>query len=134
MSRAVGVWIDHREAIVVTVAGATEPEETKRFMSGMEKHVRYAGGSRAKREGVTKEPEDRQDSQFTEHLNQYYDGIVSHIRDAEAILVFGPGEAKGELCKRLEHHGLGGRIVAVEALDKMTDRQIAALVRERLPK
>jgi hypothetical protein len=44
-------------------------------------------------------------------------------------LIFGPGEAKGELKKRLESKGLGGRIVGVETTDKMTERQIAAKVR-----
>ena len=42
----------------------------------------------------------------------------------------GPGEAKGELADNLQRSGLGGRIVAVEAADKMTDRQIAARVRQ----
>ncbi|MCX6555193.1 MAG: hypothetical protein NTZ12_09310 [Candidatus Aminicenantes bacterium] len=46
-------------------------------------------------------------------------------------MIFGPGEAKGELKKRLERDGLGGRIAAVETVDKMTDRQIAAKVRKR---
>ena len=55
------------------------------------------------------------------------------IRDAESIQIFGPGEAKGELEKRLEHEGLKAHILAVEAADKMTDRQIAAKVRERFP-
>jgi len=52
------------------------------------------------------------------------------MRDAESILIFGPGEAKGELRKRLEKDNLGGRIVAIETVDKMTDRQIAAKVRQ----
>jgi hypothetical protein len=47
--------------------------------------------------------------------------------------VFGPGEAKGELEKRLEGEGLTGHILAIEAADKMTDRQIAAKVRRRFP-
>ena len=52
------------------------------------------------------------------------------IRDADSILLFGPGEAKGELKKRLEKDKLGARIEAVETEDAMTDRQIAAKVRE----
>jgi hypothetical protein len=43
----------------------------------------------------------------------------------------GPGEAKGELKKRLKSQELGGRIVGIETVDKMTDRQIAARVRQR---
>jgi hypothetical protein len=44
---------------------------------------------------------------------------------------FGPGEAKGELRKRLEHEGLKGHILVVETTGKMTARQISARVRER---
>jgi hypothetical protein len=57
--------------------------------------------------------------------------VISHIREADEILVFGPGEAKGELEKRLQGKGLGGRIVGVETVDKSTDGQIAAKVRQR---
>jgi hypothetical protein len=54
---------------------------------------------------------------------------VSRIRTAEAILIFGPGEAKGELNARLEKDKLGGRVVGIETSDKMTARQIVAKVR-----
>jgi hypothetical protein len=42
------------------------------------------------------------------------------------------GEAKGELEKRLDHEGLKERVLAIETVDKMTDRQIAAKAREHL--
>jgi hypothetical protein len=64
------------------------------------------------------------------HLNIYYDAVIASIRDAESILIFGPGEAKGELKERLEKSGLAGIIVGVEAADKMTDHQITARVRQ----
>jgi hypothetical protein len=38
-------------------------------------------------------------------------------------------EAKGELKERLEKCNLGGRIVSVETVDKMTVHQITAKVR-----
>ena len=60
----------------------------------------------------------------------YYAEVIVAIRDANSIQIFGPGEAKGELERRLESEGLKGRIVGIEAVDKMTDRQIAAKVRE----
>jgi len=56
--------------------------------------------------------------------------VIACIRDAEAILIFGPGEAKGELKRRLDKNRLGGRIAGVETVDKMTDRQIAAKARQ----
>jgi hypothetical protein len=60
--------------------------------------------------------------------------IIASLRDAESILILGSGEAKGELQERLEKCNLGGRIVSVETVDKMTDRQIAAKVRKRFSK
>jgi hypothetical protein len=128
VKQKVGLWIDHREAFVVFVGD--DGEETKRIESGMEKHVRFSGGNRSE-EGSA---DDQRDRQFASHLNRYYDEVITNIRDAESILLFGPGEAKGELEKRLANKGLGGRIVGIETVDKMTDRQIAAKVREHFRK
>jgi len=124
MKRQVGLWIDHRETLVVSLTD--QREETTRIESGMEKHVRFSGGNRSE-EGSA---DDQRDRQFRFHLNRYYDDVISHIRDAESILLFGPGEAKVELEKRLASKGLGGRIVGVETVDKMTAPQIAAKVRQ----
>ena len=124
MTTRVGLWIDHRETVLVTIADGVE--ETKRIDSGMEKHVRFSGGSRSEQGGG----EDQQDRQFTGHLNSYYDEVIACLRDAESIFIFGPGEAKGELEKRLASKGLDGHVVAIETVDKMTERQIAAKVRQ----
>jgi hypothetical protein len=128
MKRQAGIWIDHRTAFIVFIGEGSE--QTERLTSGMEKHVRYSGRATSE-EGLA---EDQRDRQFTVHLNRYYDEVISHIRDAESILLFGPGEAKGELEKRLANKGLGGRIVGTETVDKMTDRQIAAKVRQHFKK
>ena len=65
------------------------------------------------------------------HLDKYYDKAISAIHDATSILIFGPGEAKGELKKRIENKKLKGHKIAVEAADEMTEPQIAAKVRQR---
>jgi uncharacterized protein YunC (DUF1805 family) len=122
MEKVVGLWIDHREATIVTLTG--EAEKVERINSGMEKHVRFSGGAE---QGSG---EDTRDRRFTNHLDQFYQAVIESVRAAEAILIFGTGEAKGELAKRLEVEKLAGRIVGVETVDKMTDRQIAARVRE----
>jgi stalled ribosome rescue protein Dom34 len=126
MRREVGVWIDHRKAVIATLAGKTE--ETRRVTSNMEKHVRYSGAAQED------SAEDQRDRRFTGHLNKYYDEVVACIRDADAILILGPGEAKGELADRLGKEALHGRIVGIETVDKMTDRQLAARVRQRFLK
>jgi|SRR5665213_1696511 len=123
MKRQAGLWIDHREAIVVFVGD--NAEDTKRIESGVEKHVRFSGGN----ESEDGSADDQRDRQFAGHLTRYYDDVIWSIRDAQSILLFGPGEAKGELARRLAAKGLSGRIVGTETVDKMTTPQIAAKVR-----
>jgi stalled ribosome rescue protein Dom34 len=131
MKRVVGLWIDHRKAVIVTIVGEGK-EIILTMKSHMEPHVRFAGSSRSKAsQSLEATSEDMRDRRFADRLNTFYDEVISHIREAESILVFGPGEAKGELEKRLESKGLGRRIVGVETIDKMTDGQIAAKVRQR---
>jgi len=132
MSEAVGLWIDHKKAVIVKVAGG----EISTVESNMEKHVRYKQGARPKtaygpQHGAA---EDEQDRKYTEHLNKYYNRILARVRRADPILIFGPGEAKIELEKRLARTGLKGRGVTLETAGKMTDRQIAAKVRRHFNK
>ena len=127
VNNKVGLWIDHRKAIIVTVTD--EGEETRQITSGMEKHVRFSGGASEGGAG-----EDVRDRQFGNRLNSYYDQVIACLREAESIQIFGPGEAKGELETRLEREGLKARIVEIETADKMTNRQIAAKVREHFQK
>ena len=133
MRPKMGVWIDHRKAIILAIA--EEGEETRLIISGVEKQLRRSGDSPLKGpfEALRVPADDSRQRALTGHLNMYYDAVVACLREAEAVLVFGPGEAKGELKKRLERAGLGGRIVGMETVDKMTDRQIAARVRRQFP-
>ena len=127
MNKQAGLWIDHRKAVVVLVTDAGE--EIRRITSNMEKHTRSMGGT-ASEDGSTGDVRDRQ---FGNHLNNYYDGVITWIRDAETIQIFGPGEAKGELAKRLKEKGFRGNILAIETMDKLTDQQISEKVRKRFP-
>jgi hypothetical protein len=119
MKTVVGLWIDHRQAVIVSVVG--NAENIQRISSNVEGHHRPSG--------MSGPADDARQRELTEHLNGYYEEVVSRIRDAESILIFGPGEAKGELKARLERHKLGGRVVGIETSDKMTDAQIVAKVR-----
>jgi hypothetical protein len=130
MKREVGLWIDHHKAVVVTMLN--EKEETREIQSNVEKHLKLSPGKLAKVPNLSdmSQAEDVVDRRYANHLSEYYDGVVSMLRNADSIWIFGPGEAKDELKKRLERENLGGRIVSVETVDKMTDRQIAAKVRQ----
>ena len=117
MTNEAGVWIDHKHAFIVILGH--QGEETKRITSHVEKHVRYSGDA----------GEDIEDRRFDDHLSRYYDRVIALLHDAGAVLIMGPGEAKGELQKRLEDQEVNRPIVSIETADKMTDGQIVAEVR-----
>ena len=130
MKRTKGLWIDHRKAVVVTVTD--KGEDVKEMLSHVEKQLGRFEGARS----TTPYPaqlvpaDDSQQRDLTGQLDKYYDEVISHLRDAEVILIFGPGEAKGELMKRIERIKLSGRVAGVETADKMTVPQIATKVRK----
>lgn len=119
MKTNAGMWIDHREAIIVVLSESEEGDVTKRILSAVEK--KHAQEMPA---------DDSRQREFTEHLARYYDAIISYLQEARSILIFGPGEAKGELKKRFEARKDEARTIEVETTDNMTEHQVAARVRE----
>jgi hypothetical protein len=130
MKRGAGVWIDHRKAVIVLVAD--QGQVTMEVRSHVEKQLRPHGGVRSVTQYGPQQapPDDMREAAFMQHLAAFFEEVVSYLRNEPAIFIFGPGEAKRELKKRLEKDKLGGRIVGVETADKMTDNQFAAKVRE----
>ena len=87
-------------------------------------HPRYSGQEGA---GGEKKYEQR----HGEQLDRYYDDIISQLGLPEAVLIFGPGEAKLELKERLSRSkALSGCTVDLETADKLTDPQIVAKVKD----
>jgi hypothetical protein len=129
MNKDVGLWIDHKHAVIVTIS--PNGEEIKCVSSHLEKESRASSGwgTHGRRDYVT---DDMQERRSMAQLERYYGEVIHTIRDAESILIFGPGMAKGELARRIESKHLGNRILAVEPVDHMTDRQLAARIRARL--
>jgi hypothetical protein len=129
MKKEIGLWIDHRKAVIVTIEN--DIEATMEIRSNVEKFVQISSGTQTKEPKQPKGSKvgDMRDRQIGNHLNSFYDGIISMINVAESIWVFGPGEAKDELEKRLKLAGLGEHIVGVETVKMMTDQQIAEKIR-----
>jgi len=126
MNKKVGLWLDRNKAVIVSIADNIEARRI--ITSDMEHYVLYSTvvpGDDA--------PENIRDRRFWNHLAEYYDKIVAHIRDATEIQIFGPEGAKYELQKHLENEGLGGLIVSMEEAGKLTDFQIGTKVQERFP-
>lgn len=129
MKKKIGFWIDQREAVIVEITD--QAEQIIRIKSEAEKQIRVEGGSR--QDGL-QTTEAIRGKKLDAHLGNYFDNITAHIRDAELIQIFGPGEAKNELVKHLEKDGFKERVTEVDTMDNMTDNQIAAKVREHFLK
>ena len=134
MKKYVGIWVDHEKALVASIIKNEEinKENIHCIESLVEGHVRLSGGSRSSTPYGPQDvaSEKSIDKRRNYHLRQYYQKIIRQIQDCQKVLIFGPGEAKLELEKEIRKlKGLAGKLVGVEAADKMTERQVAAKVR-----
>jgi hypothetical protein len=126
MNKKVGLWLDRAKAVIVSIDNNTEARSI--ITSDMEHYVLYS--TVVPGDGA---PENIRDRRFWNHLGEYYDKIIAHIRDATEIQIFGPEIAKYELRERLANEGLETNIVEIEEAGKMTDLQIATKVQKRFP-
>ncbi|MCL4528902.1 MAG: hypothetical protein M1282_05780 [Chloroflexi bacterium] len=130
MLKRIGLWIDHKKSLMVILDEKKENIQT--IESGVGKHIHYRGATHTKTpySAQYQQGDDQLDKKFSERLNRFYKNIISKIRGADALLIFGPGEAKLELEKRLAHEKVRVQDIQIECADKMTERQVAAKVRK----
>ena len=126
MKNSSGLWIDHREAVIVTLG--TGREAVCRVTSHVEKHPHLsASATPGPFEAQKVKADDRRLRALTGHRRVYYDEVIASLPALEGLLVFGPGEAKNELVARLGERR-PGLPVTVETSDAMTDAQTVAKV------
>jgi hypothetical protein len=130
MTKQIGLWIDHKRAVILTTN--EDGESMQVIESGIGRHVRFRGSTHPHTpySAQYQKGDDQLDKQFEGYLLKYYESVLALVRGAEAVWIMGPGEAKHELKRQIERQKNHIRIEGVEAADKMTDRQIAAKVRQ----
>jgi stalled ribosome rescue protein Dom34 len=110
------VWLDHANAKVFHFdAHAFESKTVRAAHAG--EHVHHKAGSI----GAGHAADDP----------KFFAAIADALKDAQEILVMGPGNAKGGFVKHLEAHAaaLATRVVAVETADHPTDGEIVGRAR-----
>lgn len=134
MSENIGIWIDHRKAVIVRISD--KGVEMSLTISGVEKQLRRTGDSPLKGsfESQKVPADDSRTRAFVGQLNIYYDTVITCMKDATHIQIYGPGVAKTELKKRLTKNGLGKKILGTVTADKMTNAQFTAIVRKKFAK
>ena len=131
MNKEVGLWIDQGRAVVVTLMDGTV--ETRLVGSHLDGGL-YPAARWLARPAMDDASQGAHARPLTGRLGRYYDEITWIISDAAAIAIFGPGDAKSEVVKRLQGRRLGDLIVAVETASQMTPPQIVAKVRQHFAK
>lgn len=127
MEKNIGLWIDHEIVFIVIISNGDT--KIKKIESEVESHIKTLGGSRTAspygpQDVATERKLERKRKQ---HLHQYYQRIISVVKDADRIFIFGPGTAKSELEKEMKKvKELAAKITGVEPADKMTEGQICA--------
>ena len=129
MTNQIGLWIDHKRAVILTLND--DGESMQVVESGVGRHPHYRGATRPRTpySAQYQKGDDQLDNQFEEYLKKYYAKVLAYLRNADAVWILGPGRAKAELKHQLELRMSRVHVDGVEAADKMTDRQIAAKVR-----
>jgi len=126
MTTKAGVWIDHKQAVVVLITDAGQ--ETNKIAFDMGQPVRSGRKSGSKKKYTPNDfvAEDRLGRKVANDRKDYFNDVLACIKGADALLILGPGEAKGEFSKHIKAKKVRGIAVEVETADKMTDRQVAA--------
>ena len=127
----IGIWIDKREAKIISIKNEMEHLET--IPSNIEDfHV--SGGSGTRLKGG---PQDVvQDSKFLEReqhqLARYFKSIIQKVSDADGLVIFGPAQTAMKLREEIsqKHTLLNSKIKSVQKTDNMTDNQLKAWVRD----
>ena len=108
MATKAGVWIDHKQATVVLIKDAGP--EIKKIAFDIGQPIRPMDGSRPKNKYTPNDfvAEDRRERKVENDRKDYYDDVIAAIRGADALVILGPGEAKGELQKHIKAKKLRG--------------------------
>jgi hypothetical protein len=128
MNRNVGLWIDHKQAYAIWC----EDGRIEVISSHIEPPAHFSGGTQlGGKQNQKGDTELHHNDRFRLQLNKYYRQVLSALKNADSILIMGPGTAKIEFEKIMrKNKGMQDRILKVKTVDKMTKNQMIAYVRE----
>jgi stalled ribosome rescue protein Dom34 len=115
MSQHAIVYLDHHHARVFHLDGSNQRDLKLTEASARETDHRHAT-----------------DGKKPSH-EAFFHAVARSLRDANEILVVGPGTAKSEFKHHLEQHdaAVNQHVVGVESVDHPTEGQLLALARQR---
>jgi len=133
MEKQVGIWIDSKKAIIVTLDGHKEEKITE-IDSEVENSVYH---NKESNKGTFSgshhsDSETKFDNRKKEEMNYYLKSVMNYIKGSDYLYLFGPGETKIKLEQKIRDEKLLGKtnLKAVETSDNMTLNEIVAKVKD----
>ncbi len=127
MDRNVGLWIDQRQAYAIW----SHDGRVEVIPSRIEPPTHSGGTQLGGKLNQKADVELHHNERFRLQLNKYYQQVMSAVKNADSILIMGPGKAKIELEKAIKKNkNMQKRILKVQTADKMTKNQMIAYVRK----
>ncbi|MBI4127112.1 hypothetical protein HY463_00215 [Candidatus Peregrinibacteria bacterium] len=129
MKNLYAVWIDHQRAFVVK-ANAVGDMTVTELTSSVEPHRKstLTGGDQ-----FTITNQNKQAHRRENEMHSFTKEVLSHITDADEIVICGPGTAKFDLRHELEHNKvLASKLKKMETCDKMTEAELKDFVKQTL--
>ncbi len=130
MKKNTGIWIDHREAILVSVEG--DQTFVQRVESAAESHLKPSGGWKSGGTAVAQSVSNEHvaDERRKHQYHAYFQQVIGLLADSASIALIGPGEAKIELAKEIGRVSeLHNKVAVVEICDKLTEKQLIAKIK-----
>ncbi len=130
MKKNTGLWIDHKEAILVSVEG--DQTFVQRIESAAESHLKPSGGWKSGGTVVAQSVSNEHvaDERRKHQYHAFYQKVIGLLGDSASIALLGPGEAKIELAKEIERVSeLRNKVAVVEICDRLTEKQLIAKVK-----
>ena len=127
----VGLWINQRQAIIVSITGGVEKiahitsrAEARRGLSDGQSAIEHY----CPQDAVSRR---RGEEKRRTHQSEYYRRVTKAVRDAQSIFIFGSPRAKMALKEELLKTELPShRIAGTETVERMTERQLMVTTRE----
>lgn len=129
LKKKMGVWIDHREAILVSMED--DEATVERIESHAESHYRPSGGNKSGGTSVAQDilKEKSIEERLKRQYHKFYEQVIAKTATVGKIFIFGPGEAKRELAHEIEKiKGPHVQIADVKASERLTEKEVVAKV------
>ena len=133
MEKLVGIWIDTKKAIIVTLEGHKEEKITE-IDSEVENRIYHnKEGDKGTFSGNRhSDSETKFDNRKKEQMTYYLDAVMDYVKGSDSLYIFGPAETKTKLEQRIRDEKSLNKInlKAVETSDSMTLNEVVAQVKD----